>query len=147
MPCDDRKRLPMAALRFTAALTSTRRITGLTLYARARVPTPFIMRTALLTLTTLCGRLFCKEKLTPKRGIGDSKANYLADSTKSRDKFLNGEIASTIDLSYPLYHCHQTVPLRLAMLPILVNEEGETNYMGRRYPELLRRRGQQYPES
>ena len=32
-----------------------------------------------------------------KEGIWYSKANYLADSTKSRDKFLNGEIASTIE--------------------------------------------------
>lgn len=85
----------------------------------------FIMRTALLTLTTLCGRLFCKEKLTPKKRIWYSKANYLADSTKSRDKFLNGEIASTIESILTRYITASDSTFKIGYAPILLTKKAK----------------------
>ena len=69
-----------------------------------------------------------------KEGIWYSKANYLADSTKSRDKFLNGEIASTIESILTRYITASDSTFKIGYAPYPVNEEGETNYMGGAIP-------------
>lgn len=62
-------------------------------------------------------------------GIWYSKANYLADSTKSRDMFLNGTTASTIESILTRYIVAGDPQFKIYYAPYPVNEEGETNYM------------------
>ena len=105
------------------------------------------MRTALLTFDNPLWKTVLQREVDAEKRDWYSKANYLADSTKSRDKFLNGEIASTIESILTRYITASDSTFKIGYAPYPVNEEGETKLYGRRYPELLRRRGQQYPES
>jgi len=65
-----------------------------------------------------------------KEGIWYSKASYLADSTKSRDMFLNGTNATTVESILTRYIVAGKPQFHIAYAPYPVNAAGETNYMG-----------------
>lgn len=67
-------------------------------------------------------------------GIWFSKANYQADSTKSRDMFLNGTNATTIEAAMTRYIVAGDPQFKIKYAPYPVNVEGETNYMGGAIP-------------
>ncbi len=67
-------------------------------------------------------------------GIWYSKATFLADSTKSRDKILSGEIASGIESIITRYITASDCGFKIGYAPYPVNEKGETNYMGGAIP-------------
>lgn len=67
-------------------------------------------------------------------GIWYPKANYLADGTRSREMFLNGDVASTIESILTRYITASDSTFKIGYAPYPVNEEGETNYMGGAIP-------------
>lgn len=67
-------------------------------------------------------------------GIWYSKATFLADSTKSRDKILAGEIASGIESIITRYITTSDMNFKIGYAPYPVNAAGETNYMGGAIP-------------
>lgn len=69
-----------------------------------------------------------------KEGIWYSKANYLADSTKSRDMFLNGTNATTVESILTRYIVAGDPQFKIAYAPYPVNKKGETNYMAGAIP-------------
>lgn len=68
-------------------------------------------------------------------GIWYSKANYLADSTKSRDMFLNGTNATTVESILTRYIAAADPQFKITYAPYPVNQAGETNYMAGVVPE------------
>ncbi|PNV60111.1 hypothetical protein C0033_20865 [Clostridium sp. chh4-2] len=68
-------------------------------------------------------------------GIWYSKANYLADSTKSRDLFLNGTNATTVESILTRYITAADPQFRITYAPYPVNQKDETNYMAGVVPE------------
>jgi len=67
-------------------------------------------------------------------GVWYSKANYLADSTKSRDKILSGEVASGIESIITRFITTTDHDFTFGYAPYPVNEAGETNYMAGAIP-------------
>ena len=67
-------------------------------------------------------------------GIWYSKATFLADSTKSRDKIMAGEIASGIESIITRYITTSDMTFKIGYAPYPVNVAGETNYMGGAIP-------------
>lgn len=67
-------------------------------------------------------------------GIWYSKANYIADSTKSRDLFLDGTNATTVESILTRYIAAADPQFKIAYAPYPVNAAGETNYMGGAMP-------------
>ncbi len=67
-------------------------------------------------------------------GIWFSKANYLADSTKSRDMYLNGTNATTVESILTRYIAAADPSFKTAYAPYPTNAAGETNYMGGAMP-------------
>lgn len=63
-----------------------------------------------------------------------AKATFLADSTKSRDKIISGEIASGIESILTRYITAGTQTFKIGYAPYPVNTKGETNYMGGAIP-------------
>lgn len=68
-------------------------------------------------------------------GIWFSKANYLADSTKSRDMFLNGTNATTVESILTRYIEAADPQFKITYAPYPLNQENETNYMAGVVPE------------
>jgi multiple sugar transport system substrate-binding protein len=69
-----------------------------------------------------------------KSGIWYSKAKYLSDSTKSRDLFLQGKNASTVESILTRYIVAGKPAFKIAYAPYPVNKKGEKNYMGGSIP-------------
>lgn len=77
----------------------------------------------------LFAKILQREIDAENEGIWYSKANYLADSTKSRDMFLNGTNASTVESILTRYIVAGDPQFKITYAPYPVNEKGETNYM------------------
>ena len=82
----------------------------------------------------LFAKILQREIDAENEGIWYSKANYLADSTKSRDMFLNGTNASTVESILTRYIVAGDPQFKITYAPYPVNEKGETNYMGGAIP-------------
>ncbi len=82
----------------------------------------------------LFAKVLQRELDAENEGIWYSKANYLADSTKSRDMFLNGTNATTVESILTRYIAAADPQFKITYAPYPVNEKGETNYMAGAVP-------------
>lgn len=82
----------------------------------------------------LWAKVLQREVDAENEGIWYAKATFLADSTKSRDKIMAGEIASGIESIITRYITTSDMTFKIGYAPYPVNEKGETNYMGGAIP-------------
>ena len=69
-----------------------------------------------------------------KAGTWFGKATYQADSARSRNEFLNGNNATTVESILTRYITSVEHSFKIAYAPYPTNEKGETNYVGGSMP-------------
>ncbi len=82
----------------------------------------------------LWAKVLQREVDAEKEGIWHSKATYLADSTKSRDKIISSEVASGVESIITRYITGIETNFKLGYAPYPVNAKDEKNYMGGAIP-------------
>ncbi len=83
---------------------------------------------------SLWAKVLQREVDAEKEGIWHAKATYLADSSKSRDKILAGEVASGIESIITRFITVTDTNFKIGYAPYPVNVKGEKNYMGGAIP-------------